>query len=90
MEIQVATDFPIRADMNKKYDTFAITDSYSRFNLDSKAVQIQIAAVNQIPFGKAGNAKTAVENYRSKLKTAGIDKIITELKKQLENYKEVK
>lgn len=94
-EIQVSTDYSGRADMNKKYDEYAIKDPYSSFNFDSKSVASEIAAVNQVNatygvpilFGKAGNAKTAVETYRSKLKTAGIDKIIAELKKQLQNYK---
>ncbi|WP_127836620.1 DUF3502 domain-containing protein [Clostridium prolinivorans] len=94
-EIPMASDYKGRADMNKHYDTFAIKDPFANFNFNSKAVDSEIAAVNQVNvmygvpilFGKSGDPKTAVENYRNKLKSAGIDKIIDEIKKQLQNYK---
>jgi len=97
-EIQLATDYSGRTDMNKKYDDYAVKDPYSNFNFDSKNVAAQIAAVTQVNatygvpilFGKAGDAKKAVEAYRSKLKVAGIDQITAELKKQLKDYKPAK
>lgn len=95
LEIQVASDYQGRTEMNKAYDAYAIKDPYSNFNFNSKTVASEIAAVNQVNatygvpilFGKAGDPKVAVENYRSKLKAAGLDKILEELKNQLKNYK---
>ncbi len=98
LEIQVATDYPERKSMNKQYDAFSIKDPFSNFNFDSKNVASELAAVNQVNsqigvqilFGKAGDPEAAVESYRSKLKAAGIEKIIAEVKKQIENYQPVK
>jgi putative aldouronate transport system substrate-binding protein len=38
-------------------------------------------------FGKAGDPEKAVQDFRNALKTAGIDKYIAEVQKQLEAYK---
>lgn len=37
--------------------------------------------------GKAGDPAAAVEEFRSKLKQAGYDKVLAELQKQLDAYK---
>lgn len=42
-----------------------------------------------ITYGKAGDPAQAVEQFRSKLKTAGYDKVLAELQRQMDAYKKL-
>jgi putative aldouronate transport system substrate-binding protein len=39
--------------------------------------------------GKAGDPVQAVEQFRQKLKTAGYDKVLAELQRQMDEYKKL-
>jgi len=67
---------------------------YGRFVLDRTPIEAELTAIAEITnqygpridFGKVEDPEAAVEEYRSKLKAAGIDKVLHEIGKQLEAY----
>ncbi len=79
------------------YDKIAKPFPYGRFVFDKTSVQAELAAISQvsaqfgpaISWGKAGDPVKAVENLRSKLKAAGFDKVMAEIQKQLDAYKQL-
>ncbi len=94
-----ATEDPRRAEQNKEWDKIAIDDPYLGFAFDNTAVSTELAAVtnvnatlgNQIMLGKTtDDPETAVQKYRDQLTSAGVDKIIEEVKRQLEEYEKSK
>lgn len=93
--IPSSTEDPRRYELIKKWNTTSIADPYAGFSFDDSSVSSQISAITnvnatmgvQIMLGKsASDAKTAVAQYRTALKSAGIDTVISEVKKQLASY----
>jgi putative aldouronate transport system substrate-binding protein len=94
-ELPRTTDWSGKKDMFARFDSFSIKDPYSSFQFVSDNVESEIAAINQICmqygasiiFGKVDDVESAVEDLRAKLTNAGIDKVIEEVKSQVEDYK---
>lgn len=92
--IPYASEDPRRYELNDEWNKVAINNPYMGFSFDSNNVSSElssIANVNsqigiQIMLGKASDPKEAVEQYRNQLKQAGIEKVIEEVKKQLEGF----
>ncbi|MBB3110280.1 putative aldouronate transport system substrate-binding protein [Paenibacillus phyllosphaerae] len=78
-----------------EYDKIKKPYVYGQFVFDKTPVEAELTAVSQvagelgpaITFGKAGDPAKAVEEFRNKLKTAGYDKVLAELQKQMDAYK---
>jgi putative aldouronate transport system substrate-binding protein len=76
-------------------DSYAKPYLWGNFVFDQTAVSTEIAAINNvstsmlnaISLGMAGEPKAAVADFRNQLKTAGIDKVITEVQKQVDAWK---
>lgn len=79
----------------KEYDKIAKEYPYTGFAFRKDPVQAELAALSNvtntygpaISFGKVKDPVKAVEEYRSKLKAAGYDKVLKEIQKQLLQYK---
>lgn len=93
--IPYATEDPRRYTLNEEWEKVAIDNPYLGFQFDPKNItteQSAISAVNsqlgvQIMLGKTGmDPKEAVAQYRQQLKDAGIEKVIAEVKAQLEDF----
>lgn len=94
--IRSASEDTRRYTLNAKWNKMAIDNPFAGFNLDTTSISNELSSVTsvnatygvQIMLGKeSSDPKTAVANYRNALKSAGIDKIIAAVKKQLSNYK---
>jgi len=78
-----------------EYDQYKKPYPYGQFVFDKSPVEAEITAISQvtgemgaaISYGKAGDPVQAVEEFRQKLKTAGYDKVLAELQRQLDEYK---
>ncbi|WP_178019106.1 DUF3502 domain-containing protein [uncultured Paenibacillus sp.] len=78
-----------------EYDKIKKPYVYGQFVFDKTPVEAELTAVSQVTgelgpaivMGKAGDPAQAVEEFRSKLKQAGYDKVLAELQKQLDAYK---
>lgn len=93
--IPYATEDPRRYILNEEWKKVAINDPFMGFNFENKAVSAEISSISnvnsqlgiQLMLGKTPNdVKEAVAQYRDQLTTAGIDKVITELETQLQNF----
>jgi len=79
-----------------EYDKVRKPYPYGRFVFDKTPVDAELTAITQvtgqlgpaIAFGKAGDPVQAVEEFRAKLKTAGYDKVLAELQKQMDAFKQ--
>jgi len=79
----------------KNLDSYAKPYIYTNFAFDQSPVSTQVAAISQvanamlpaITFGMAGDPKKAVADFRSQLKTAGLDQVIAETQKQVNAWK---
>lgn len=80
-----------------EYDKIKKPYPYGQFVFDKTPVEAELTAMTQvtgemgpaITYGKAGDPAQAVEQFRSKLKTAGYDKVLAELQKQMDAYKKL-
>jgi putative aldouronate transport system substrate-binding protein len=80
-----------------EYDKIKKPYPYGRFVFDKSPVDNELTAINQvvsqmgpaIAYGKAGDPVQAINDFRSKLKAAGYDKIMAEVQKQLTDYKKM-
>ncbi|NIK70596.1 MULTISPECIES: DUF3502 domain-containing protein [unclassified Paenibacillus] len=78
-----------------EYDKIKKPYPYGQFVFDKTPVEAELTAITQvtgemgpaIAYGKAGDPVKAVDQFRSKLKTAGYDKVLAELQKQMDAYK---
>ncbi|WP_336775558.1 DUF3502 domain-containing protein [Paenibacillus sp. MMO-58] len=78
-----------------EYDKIKKPYPYGQFVFDKTPVEAELTAITQvtgemgpaIAYGKAGDPVKAVEQFRSKLKTAGYDKVLAELQKQMDAFK---
>jgi len=77
------------------FDSMATDYRYGRFVFDKSPVESEIAACSevinsQLPaicVGKAGDPDAAVAKFRSSLELAGIDTILTEAQRQMDEFK---
>lgn len=98
LNIPYASEDPRRYELIEKWKGTSLSNPYIGFNFDAKNVTTELASIanvssqigNQIMLGKTKDPKAAVQQYRSQLKQAGIDKVIEELKSQLANFTPVK
>lgn len=90
---------PRRAIQNEEWDKIAIDDPYIGFAFDPKNVSTELAAITnvnsqlgiQILLGKTTtDPKTAVAEYRNQLTKAGIEKVVAEVKAQLDAWNPVR
>lgn len=96
--IPLASEDPRRYDLIEKWKGTSINNPYVGFSFEPKNVNTELASISnvnsqigvQIMLGKTKDPKAAVQQYRSQLKQAGIDKVIEELKSQLANFTPVK
>lgn len=92
--IPLESEDPRRYELIDKWKETAIDNPFVGFSFDSQNVNSELASIAnvnsqlgiQIMLGKAGDPEKAVEQYRNQLKQAGIDKVIAEVKAQLENF----
>lgn len=95
-EIPDATMWDGVNELYKQYDKIKKPYPYGRFVFDKTPVQSELAAISQvtsqlgpaISWGKAGDPVKALGDLRSKLKAAGYEKVLAELQKQLESFKQ--
>lgn len=89
------TEDPRRYELNEKWDKVAIDNPYVGFSFDDSNVSTELASIAnvdatlgiQLLFGKTqSDAAQALAQYREQLKNAGIDKVIEEVKTQLESF----
>lgn len=88
-------DYPGKAELNEKLTGISHVNPFAGFAFDSTDVANELAAVNQVNsqigtqvlFGKVDDAAKAVEDYRSQLKSAGIDKVTEEVIKQYKEFR---
>jgi putative aldouronate transport system substrate-binding protein len=84
-------------DLYASYDKVKKPYPYGRFVFDKNPVNNELTAITQvvskslpaIAYGKAGDPAKAVADFRSQLKAAGYDKVLAELQKQLDAYKQM-
>ena len=92
--IPYASEDPRRYELIDKWNQVAINNPYMGFSFDDSNVATElssIANVNsqigiQIMLGKTQDPKEAVEQYRNQLLQAGIERLIEEIKSQLEDF----
>jgi putative aldouronate transport system substrate-binding protein len=80
-----------------EYDKIKKPYPYGRFVFDKTAVNNELTAVTQvisnmgpaIAYGKVADPAKAVEDFRAKLKSAGFEKIMAEVQKQLDEFKKI-
>ena len=69
--------------MMDEYDTFAIAYPYGQFVIDTDPISSEISSMSevwetympQIAFGQSDDPKALVDEFRSKMKTAGYDDV---------------
>jgi len=97
-EIPSATTWDqIEETLYAEYDQYKKPYPYGQFVFDKTPVEAEITAISQvtgemgaaISYGKAGDPVQAVAQFRQKLKTAGYDKVLAELQRQMDEYKKV-
>jgi putative aldouronate transport system substrate-binding protein len=94
-EIPTDTDWTGMPDIYAKYDKIKKPYPYGRMVFNKSAVDAEMTAVTEtiskllpaIAYGKVADPVKAVEEFRAKLKTAGYDKVLAEIQKQLDAYK---
>lgn len=95
LNIPYASEDPRRYTLNEEWDKIAIDDPYAGFAFDPSNVSAEISAIsnvnvtygNPLMLGKATkDVEEAVQEYRDQLTAAGIDKVIEELKSQLDEW----
>ncbi|QUI21601.1 ABC transporter substrate-binding protein [Vallitalea pronyensis] len=93
-ELPTDTEFAGIYDLWEDFNSYAIPDPYSRFIFDRTSVEAELAAISDvtsvfgpaITYGKTGDPVAAVEEYREALKKAGIDKVLEEVQKQMNDH----
>lgn len=91
------TDLPDRWNKIKEYNDKAPVSAIVGFNFDSTNVKSEVAAVTNVfeqykrlIFTGSGNTEKYVTEMFSKMKTSGLDKIVDEYNKQLQEWKAAK
>lgn len=94
-EIPDGNDWSGKGALYASYDKIKKPFPYGRFVFDKGPVTNELTAVTQVVgqmgpailYGKAGDPVKAVDEFRAKLKTAGFDKLMAEVQKQLDAFK---
>ncbi|MGO4276314.1 DUF3502 domain-containing protein, partial [Paenibacillus sp. TAF58] len=94
-EIPDGNDWSGKGALYASYDKIKKPFPYGRFVFDKAPVTNELTAVTQVVgqmgpailYGKAGDPVKAVDDFRAKLKTAGFDKLMAEVQKQLDAFK---
>lgn len=81
-------------EINKVYESVAIDYPYGQIVWDVDGINTQLENIsdvqanymNRIAFGKFDNAEKFVAEYRAALKKAGIDSVIAEVQKQVDDF----
>lgn len=93
--IPLATEDPRRYTLNEEWKEIAINNPFIGFSFDTSNVSTELASIAnvdanlgvQLLFGKTqDDPMTALEQYRSQLQQAGVDKVIEEVKTQLADF----
>lgn len=93
-KIPSRSEHPSRYVKQDEWSKNFISNPYNGFTFDSSEVATELSAISnvnstigiQLMLGKTDDVASAIEEYRSQLKKAGIDKVIDELKSQLESF----
>lgn len=91
----VEDDVTVTKAINDKIYPWAVDNPWGSFLMDNNPINAEKTAISEvcskfgpsIMFGKAGDPVKAVEDFRSALKIAGIDKYVAEVQKQCDAYK---
>lgn len=83
-------------DLYAEYDKVKKPYPYAGFVFDKTPVEAELSALNDVKarhippivFGKAGDPEAAVKKFQDELRKAGIDKVLAEIQKQLNEWKE--
>ncbi len=94
-EIPDGNDWSGKGALYASYDKIKKPFPYGRFVFDKAPVTNELTAITQVVgqmgpailYGKAGDPVKAVDDFRAKLKTAGFDKLMAEVQKQLDAFK---
>ena len=81
-----------------EYDKVKKPYPYAGFVFDRTPVESELSALNDVKmrhipplaFGKAGDPEAAVQKFQKELKTAGYDKVLDEIQRQINEWKESK
>lgn len=93
--LPLSTEDPRRYTLNEEWQATAINNPFVGFTFDDSNVTTELASIAnvnanlgvQLLFGKTQNDPLeALEEYRSQLQQAGVDKVIEEVKTQLEGF----
>ncbi|CAN7519311.1 extracellular solute-binding protein [Paenibacillus sp. LjRoot153] len=96
-EIPNGEDWAGKGALYASYDKIKKAYPYGRFVFDKASVTNELTAITQVVgskgpailYGKAGDPVKAVEDFRASLKAAGFDKVMTEVQKQLDEFKKM-
>ena len=97
LNLPMATEDPRRYTLNDEWKEVAIDNPYVGFSFDSTNVSAELSAIAnvdaslglQILLGKTTqDPEEAVEQYRSQLEAAGIDKVLEEVNSQYQTFLE--
>lgn len=93
-QIPSKSEHPSRYDKIAEWSENFISNPYNGFIFDSSNVASELSAISnvnstigiQLMLGKTEDVASAIEEYRSQLKKAGVDTVIEELKSQLASF----
>lgn len=97
LELPNVNIYPKYKEVYAGYDKIKKPYPYGRFAFNKQPVEAEIAALTEvsskylpsISLGKFDDPTKAVEEFRSKLKAAGFDKVKAEVQKQMDEYKKL-
>lgn len=93
-KIPSRTEHPSRYEKLEEWSKNFISNPYNGFTFDSSNVSSELSAISnvnstlgiQLLLGKTDDVASAIEEYRSQLKKAGVDTVLEELQSQLESF----
>lgn len=93
-KIPSRSEHPSRYVKQQEWSENFISNPFNGFTFDSSKVATELSGISnvnstigiQLMLGKTDDVASAIEEYRSQLKKAGIDTVIDELKSQLESF----
>ncbi|WP_310601917.1 ABC transporter substrate-binding protein [Anaerosporobacter sp.] len=93
-QIPSKSEHPSRYEKLAEWSKNFISNPYNGFIFSSSAVAGELSAISnvnstlgiQLMLGKTNDVASAIEEYRSQLKKAGVDVVIDELKSQLQSF----
>lgn len=94
-ELPTETEYAGIYDLWAEFDSYAKPDPYSQFVFDRTPVEAELAAISDVTssmgpkfnWGYVEDVEAEVAEYRDKLTKAGIDKVLEEVERQLQEYK---